>query len=248
MYYVQYFKIQGYLNLLIFAARVRDLPKSYWMLFPPKGCCLLGCAMMSINTWHACVTINKPLDYVHLKWCSEGTVCWFWKWEEPSSLSYSITVPTTVLKNPFKRRIITLKWLGHIKVHFIFPSALSWTKCLITSQRKVGIITFWVSYAWHLTWPHKPSRPHPIPKAGSRCAWYQINNDAALGVWLASWLDMDITVHVLMMLNNYTSWNSLSLRNEKGYMNQVHSLGNFLRLWVTNLQGSPEMHPLTGFC
>lgn len=93
------------------------------------------------------------------------------------SLLGSFTILTIDLMKPFKRRTITLKWPGRVKIHYIDPCAVWWIKCLITPWREVGTknkeksqLSEWTSYARELIWSRKSLRTSPYtPSAKKIC-------------------------------------------------------------------------------
>lgn len=84
------------------------------------------------------------------------------------SLLGTFTILTIDVMKPFKRRTITLKWPGHVKIHYIDPPAVWWIKCLIILWREVGTknkeksqLSEWTSYAWEFIWLWKSLRTSP---------------------------------------------------------------------------------------
>ena len=84
------------------------------------------------------------------------------------SLLGSFTILTIELMKPFKRRTITLKWPGHVKIHYIDPPAVWWIKCLLILWREVGTknkeksqLSELTSFAWEFIWLWKSLRTSP---------------------------------------------------------------------------------------
>lgn len=137
------------------------------------------------------------------------------------SLLGSFTILTIELMKPFKRRTITLKWPGHVKIHYIDPPAVWWIKCLIIFWREVGTknkeksqLSELTSSAWEFIWLWKSLRTSP-------------NTVSAKNICLVSDNSMVLGVRIGLLNTNwhYNPHNDAKqqvykaslLRNVKGY-------------------------------